>query len=121
MSAPVIETQEQAIELLERVVADAGQDYIYPTYATSCVYVKDGAPSCIVGKALALAGIDLDLIAQLDGHNDEVVSAYAIPTYFPDLVSVEVAELLQVVQNHQDNGWTWGEALADAKALGDTI
>ena len=68
----LIEIDKQtALDLLERVVEMRGADYVYKKntdsgFGLTCTYERDGEPSCAVGTALHLAGVDTDLLAEMD-------------------------------------------------------
>lgn len=66
--------REQAIALLERVVAERGEKYTY-TYRESdpvnekygsCLYEYEGAPDCGIGLALSYLGVEPEDLAELD-------------------------------------------------------
>lgn len=78
----------------------------------SCVYRnQDGSPSCIIGKAMDRAGvlpplkkISLDNTSQVE----QVLDAWRIEH------TERQSDWLSVVQEHQDDSATWGEAVATA-------
>jgi hypothetical protein len=97
--------------------------------ASSCVYVRDGEPSCLVGQVLARAGVSIEDLAKMDegtpdsGTEEEPVgdgdgeSAFevlyengALPPYLT--VTDDAAGILTHVQSRQDQGTPWGQALA---------
>jgi hypothetical protein len=102
----VIDTN-RAIKLLEKAVAEKGEDYIDPRSSGvgGCKYVVDGAPSCIVGHVVAYAKPDIvpllshweSTALAYDDYWDEDVDDYVTPdippfeaghgedTSFPDL------------------------------------
>lgn len=102
---------DEVLALLEEVVAEYGEDYVYPGHNTTggCVYTKDGAPSCLVGHALTRLGVPVDFLSE---HNDFAVSNIQRLT-----MDEEVLDMLQTAQETQDIGCTWGHALEDARLV----
>jgi|SRR5690349_7508055 hypothetical protein len=86
----------------------------------SCKYVRNGAPSCLVGQVLAKAGVPLDRLEVADsehfGHgvpaDDLLVELRqeGVLTY-----DNEVVDLLSGVQWRQDEGISWGRAVRAAR------
>lgn len=113
---PKIEiTPEKAIALLEECVAEKGAAFIYERpQGNACAFVDKGVPSCLVGHALHKAGITLAALRRFDkvGGNIECLvndGSIALP---------EVAtSIFQRAQELQDDGWTWGKALNEAKVV----
>lgn len=115
-------TKLRTVELLEEAVRSRGKDYIYPRDQrgwsdpthSACVYsLTDGTPACIVGEVMHRLSPDLlpdngwvinagDLVHNYEGNDlldgDELD---------------EVATLLTRIQERQDDGWTWGNAVHD--------
>lgn len=113
-------TYDRALELAREVVADFGEDYLYPEdhkrvqwvdepespgNPLSCVYVHNGAPSCIVGQILHRHGVSVDDLAAEEFDSADPVS------YRLARATVEARDFLNEVQNRQDNGKTWGQSL----------
>lgn len=130
----------QARELLARAVATQGPDFVYdPGGHGDCIYVPiqdfldhtygdeeienlefvdsldalgDDSPKkktgCLVGVALDLAGEVRHRYSQQSIKN--------IAEDHPDMMTKEAAEYFQEAQTSQDNGSTWGEALAWAES-----
>lgn len=85
---------------------------------TVCRYQYAGQPSCVVGKALALAGASVDILEWLDdGGNgaNGALSAIQLSDHM-ECVTSTAAILFNEAQVRQDNGETWGEALQYAEA-----
>lgn len=109
---------DEALAALEAVVAEGGEDYVYPDeekdHDGMCRYVrKDGTPSCIVGHVVTLLDPELlPLLATKEG-------AAALSLGFPDKLHFtnQAAQVLDAAQQEQDNGKTWGEALAYARIV----
>jgi hypothetical protein len=121
----IIIDREYCIELLDKAVAERGEDYIYTpikveshfnggTYhGEFCLYVDtrtgESRPSCIAGMVLYLAGLPIDYFKQHEGVPISKVLWYlsradAVST------SISVREALQAAQDAQDGGRTWGAA-----------
>lgn len=106
---------------LERAVDELGSDHVYskPSLGTApddvedfaCAYYEpDGSPSCIVGHVLSYHGVrfgwddDANLASVRDLAGDE---QFVAPQ--------TVVEYLTAAQITQDQGGTWGQALAEAE------
>lgn len=128
-------TTENVLAALEAAVQEKGADYVYPRerdeygYAIdvdSCLYVKNGAPSCLVGHALHSLGVPLEAMS-----NHEGAGANTVLSYLEDegIVTFEKAEpdedgyqgwskvqtLVFYAQSNQDSGKTWGDSLDAAR------
>jgi hypothetical protein len=129
-------TLERTRTLAKECVAERGENFVYnsdATCVTGCFYVpladdrcppiREGDPlpktykddpkyktGCLIGEILKRGGYLTDEIASnRHGITDLIVR---------DLVDVEsstVRMYLSTLQNNQDNGLTWGEALARAE------
>lgn len=97
---------EQLLGALQGRVAEEGEDYVYAP-PSGCVYVHDGAPSCLIGCALYDLGISLDELAEHDLHGG--YSALALP-YWAD---ERTKNLATKVQSWQDERYTWGDSVAN--------
>lgn len=110
-------TTEDALRALEEAVAEKGEDYTYPRVPDkngypSCYYVVDGAPSCIAGHALRRLGVPLPALTQFEGT---VPSGLAAAGAFD--AEEGALDALDEAQRIQDQGGTWGEALAEAREV----
>lgn len=124
-------TKSAVIKALEEIVAELGEDYVYPeaVAGVGCVYVKNGQASCIAGRVIAK--IDPEKIEQIEeleqkwgswgasdfdgqtqlaeGDEGEVINA-------PKLDATPAAlEALGAAQWSQDRRATYGQALKAAK------
>lgn len=107
-----------------REVAVEQPDFIYSESDTGCVYVRDGQPSCIVGHAAWRLGI---IDASFEDSVDENRSG--VETFLREMGSDGPqdpdywygVEFLTGVQEKQDEGTPWAEAvaLADERARGN--
>lgn len=114
-------------EILNKVVAEKGADYVYPravasdAYKAGCMYseVDDSgefAPSCIVGHVVA--ALDLDSFREIAHMENNEGSSFDAPELFqgrdPLLQTddVLIPRALSEAQRAQDRGLTWGFALS---------
>lgn len=102
---------------IREVVEEYGEDYIYNTRRESggkrCVYVNEsGQPSCLIGKALFKLGVPLEDLASFDGdYEGDALGAVDLPVFSPSGDYRSASWFAQLVQNAQDSGQSWGEAL----------
>lgn len=122
-------TPSVVVEGLQALVDAKGEDFVYSPIVdddgvgTKCVYVLNGAPSCIVGHFLANLGVPVERLAVadtaaygaglpagtlLENLRNEGVVSYVAP---------RVWEALSEAQYTQDSGRTWGAALGEAKRI----
>jgi hypothetical protein len=117
-------TYDEAVELLQEAVAKKGEDYVYepPLVQTPyieegsqvalCVYFDDeGSPSCIVGHALAKKGVTREALDNVDSELNRNAGPYGLESAEVISAPVGVIDLLSLVQDYQDQGTPWGEAL----------
>lgn len=107
-------TLPEAIRIAKEVVAEKGSDYVYMTpdgvqagvNGPGCVNWnhKTNAPSCLIGHILHRHGISG--MTLLDKNKAAVRS-------FGQYLENDAAEFLNILQERQDNGGTWGDALDD--------
>jgi hypothetical protein len=119
-TGPEFLTFDRALALLREVIAEKGEDYVYPQFepeaagdlgaVMECFYVRDDAPSCIVGRVLHRAGVTLDELRAVEGWTPVDLEHAPQFTRWADDMALE---LLHEVQNEQDAGRSWGEALAN--------
>lgn len=107
---------EQARDLLELAVEERGADHIYKRrrnpggqLAQCTYYGPDGTPDCIVGWVLNRLGLRYDYCQSYNGSGVEhLISHMEIKC------DLKTACLLTAAQIYQDDGFTWGDALANA-------
>lgn len=104
-------TTTETLALLNRAVAEKGEDYRYPkgfapfsTDDNLCLYRRTDTlqPACIVGHVLSYLDV-LDEAEEGTAADDLGVVR--------SLFDSRSQNLLTYVQNHQDEGITWGEAV----------
>lgn len=98
---------DETLSLLNRAVAEKGEDY-----TADDQYFKDGQPHCIVGHVLAYKGLDINSSEYEGEFPYEGMAVHEIRTLYCD---EKAMHLLTLVQEYQDEGWYWGEAVNDAK------
>ncbi len=115
MSWTKIETVEQALELLEKAVATRGSDFVYqkPEGEDFCKYVKDDKPDCLIGVVLSMCGWTNEELKAADGVGS--VDAISVDERWADRFGNNAVRVLVAAQTLQDNGNTWGSALASAR------
>lgn len=105
---------------VERIAAER-PDFVYapPMELGTCVYARpDGSPDCIVGHAFAALGVLAEVAAFEDGDgNEESIWVLGASMFGWDESRYSDLDFdwLTVVQYNQDNGTSWGEAVAIAK------
>lgn len=126
-------TYEDAVLLLKQIVADRGEDWVYPDFndCQECAdrqedgdgyycswhmnegcryFTEEGQPACIVGEFFSrtLHPDDLNRF-HLEGRT--VIDALQ---YLPMEVDEQTRSLLLTAQQSQDTGHSWGNALTRA-------
>lgn len=104
---------DETVALLDRAVAEMGEDH-----TAGDQYFKDGQPHCIVGHVLAYKGLDINSSEYGGEFPYEGVAVHGIRTLHCDEKSID---LLTRVQNLQDEGWYWGNAVKDAKIEAESV
>lgn len=109
----------RALELLEAAVAERGADYVYPHEL--CEYTLDHQPACIVGVALAKAGVDPELLVSNGvgsirelSLGDRWAQRFSPPLTFT--ITEDAVSVWAAAQEVQDSHGTWGQALEAARA-----
>lgn len=108
-------TLDKAIELAKAEIAKEGEDFVYEwrtqeNGTTSCMYVYDGKPDCLVGRILHSLGVSLHELSKHEGSSSyevmENLDADGVlsPTF-------DAIEFLRILQAHQDQDESWGESL----------
>ena len=117
--------RDQVETLLDGAVSKFGEDYVYPQgEGLKCDYVRNGAPSCLVGQVLAASGVPLERLAEAD------LEYFGSGTPAGDLLQELKDEgvidfdlgshlLLVNAQYHQDAKVAWGESVKRAKNSAD--
>lgn len=115
--------RDRAVQLLQQQVEKVGADHIYvlDENQRQCVYFdREGCPSCIVGHVLAEVGVKAGQVHE-QWRTPYSISdmGNGISINSVDVEGVEMTEGARIVfaaaQRRQDQGSTWGEALAGAE------
>ncbi len=119
-------TVRRVTNAIRKAVREKGEDYVYEKVAipqsiggfsdgSDCAYAvydlateKPVAPSCIVGHVLVTLGVPLTRLSNMEGNNIYGIRGDLLALGFPEEVLPALAEA-QIVQ---DEGGTWGDALA---------
>lgn len=112
-------TLDESLDLLRRAVQEKGQWYVDPNAESDgCQYVNgDGQAGCIVGHVFAY----LDWLRYIDDYNNtDTVDQLADQADFP-AIDEDALLVLRWAQSKQDQGGTWGEALAVAEDKAKTV
>lgn len=111
----------KALTLLREIVKDH-EDFVYEfpqpeDHEQVCVYQYEGKPSCLVGQALAKAGVTPKELAEMDIPKGPYspVSINRVP--LPERVHLteEGREIFSAAQTAQDMRQPWSEALWEAE------
>jgi hypothetical protein len=102
------------IQTLEEVVAEAGEDYVYPpdrpenttNDSSTCWYVWDGQPDCIAGRALFQLGVPIEVLSQYEGEPANTI---------PSDLDEDAINALDTAQVYSDMHSPWGEILGIVK------
>lgn len=112
----------KAVELLKAAVAERGERYVYSEPEDGCVYVADGAPSCLVGEALVAHGLPVGFFYQAVSYDKQFAAeANGLPMSLLHkagvlpFVTARARAALTAAQNVQDQGCSWGDALERAE------
>lgn len=104
-----------------RRIAAENPEYVYDegdaaAWGQRCYYVRNGCGSCIVGRALANLGVPIERLEEADSRNGSGVRASTLLTELTGK-SLVAARWVQYVQDRQDKGVAWREAVAQADAV----
>lgn len=110
----------QAQTLVNELITEYGDGFVYKQINGGCVYTYGGEPSCLVGQVMARAGLDpMDLETLLRDNYREGDYFHTINQFLAEhnifMASSEAEEFLGALQQYQDEGVSWGEALRRVK------
>lgn len=135
-------TLDQIVKAADAVVAEIGPDTLYTERAQSlgmdtyggnaaCKYAHRGTPACLVGVVMHRLGVPIDTLQQWDASGDGAFNVIAGGVREEDAagepdpdgeviipaldIQDRAIRYLHAAQVAQDNGATWGEAVAIAK------
>jgi hypothetical protein len=112
--------KDNVLRLLQEVVAEKGSEYVYELYGmqaprAACVNVAghgdERRPVCIVGYALARAGITMQQFDDLGIRGAGATTTLSL-LRGEDLLEIDkpAALALRIAQTNQDRGKTWGQS-----------
>lgn len=106
-ATPVSLTTASLFAAVEEVVAETGPDFVYESPVPGeCLYLYNGTPSCLFGKALDKLGMDRRTLESGDnGH----WGLSDLPTEFG--MDYKAAEAFKEAQREQDNGHSYATVL----------
>lgn len=114
-------TYDRALELLREVVAEVGEDHVYdpPEGEDGCLYVHGDGPGCIVAHVMVRAGVSLEELrsVELSTPLADGTGPYGPGALWARWGDRDALRLLFLVQEEQDSGRTWGEAVDNGVAL----
>ena len=102
------------------IALNADADFVYPAkydpdHGMSCFYVRNGEPSCFVGKLLYNLGVTVEELECLEGNP---AAALLVRLDDKGIITVDddhrISEFLSVIQRRQDDGWTWKDSVLAA-------
>lgn len=100
---------------LPAIIAKKGEDfqYVVPRGGT-CLYVEEGAPSCLIGHYLIDLGFPMDAFKALEGNGAESLfheeNLKEIMASHGFTAEPEAVYAMGKVQDLQDNEYYWGDA-----------
>lgn len=111
-------TFEKVVESAEKIVGSVGTDFRYiQSLDDKCIYGENGQPSCIVGHILF--DLDKECFDYIqEDENDEDLNSGSIKWLARHGVvdtNNTTLEFLAILQELQDAGVTWKNALKKAK------
>lgn len=118
-------TYEDVVQWAGSVVEKVGESFVYttPPDVDFCVYahhvygedvsVGGLVPGCMIGHMLS--DNTVVTLEELDAFRKLSASGIrSIAPYLPFDFTPRAMHFLKILQERQDNGWTWGEALTEA-------
>ncbi len=96
-----------------RKVAAGNPDFVYQKISGACKYVRNGNPDCIIGHALWNVGL-IDADCPWDGYGVSSISNVIRDVDWGKGLDSDEVGWLSIVQDSQDTGYSWREAIAKA-------
>lgn len=110
---------EQALALIDKAIEKRGGE----TIVAVCRYEYGGEPCCVVGTALATAGVRLDVLQRMDGEMGvggggirNAVVLNHLATRADVLLTKDAVNVFGAAQYAQDMQQPWAAARAEAEA-----
>ena len=107
---PVSEQRTMILDAMSVIVGEAGEGF---RYEGPCKYVKNEAPSCLIGRVLARLGMPLAIMAEWDDAGDGTIDAVA--DTHPFGLDTRTVAILAAAQELQDSQVEWVECLRVAR------
>ena len=96
------------------LVEQEGEDFIYKRNEGACTYVRQGKGDCLVGRFLIAEGVPVERLEIAD-RNQFGLRAPALLRQLEDEGVITVSEpalgVLDIAQDFQDSGESWGESV----------
>lgn len=108
----------EALEMAKVEIAREGNDFVYSNISEAgvnqCVYVRQGKPSCLVGRILVNGGIaPVEFFTEL--LNDDLFTSILTPLAAEGVeFTYKATRFLDELQGFQDSEYAWGDALESA-------
>lgn len=113
-------TFDMALEALNAVVGEKGDDYVYEGGRMSRTYAVYDAPSCIVGNALHRLGVSISTLTEMDRRTIDgaAISSRKVLEVLEGsgfILDNDAVMLLATAQVLQDAEIPWGDAVRMAR------
>ena len=122
MTTDVTFTLDDVLNAARKIIEDEGGDYVYDPQGEGCTYSRQGTPSCLVGHVIyALEPDTFEKIKDIEEikGGSQVAAALRGDGWIRENFWTPDAEVArQAMQDEQDKGRTWGEAVYAAENLG---
>jgi hypothetical protein len=108
----------KALDLLAGAVKARGEDYMYDAegrHGGACYYATDGKPDCMVGQALADAGVPIDTLNALNPKGAFAQDAVDYLRGNDVDITPGARKVFRAAQRRQDMGVLWGSAYRNAE------
>lgn len=104
-------TKEHVLDLMRRAVEIRGEKFVYSRKPDGgdyddCWYVREGQPDCLIGLMAHLDGVPLETLAKYEGVTVKSLIDGGV-------VDWPMKHALFLAQQHQDEGWEYGEILKE--------
>lgn len=115
-----------AMRAMREAVNEFGENYVYENSGEpgQCVYVLNGAPSCLVGHALHKLGVSLEFLREMDDGSEELAGSVPASSVALVLGGRHIANITEKArmafmeaQGMQDEGNEWGYSLDRTREL----
>lgn len=129
---PIEINRDNVLEQLHAAVMTQGPDFVYnPSGDSACVYYPVVHPTqlkdrpkfladprtktgCLIGTQLSLLGVPREALELFVGAISNLATSPTTPLAAYVILTPTAARIMQVAQNVQDRGYSWGSAEAAA-------